>query len=159
MRIAVTGFRTARGVEVFLERAGWQGEAQAVCADLSFFEERGAFACLDVHFDIAANGGGPRLGLSFFAREQEWLKDIRFWKALIDCIGERGYELCCKLEALSERSTGSTVLLMSWSGPIMLVQGIHHIKLGMTGEWVEEAKPYLFFLMMCYRPKCSVAKG
>ena len=86
------------------------------------------------------------------------MKDIRFWKALIDGIGERVYGLCCKLVALSEWSTGWTVLMFR-SSPIMLVQGIHDIKLGMTGEWVEEAKAYLFFLMMYYRPKCSVAKG
>ena len=68
MRIAVTGFRTTRGVEAFLERAGWPGEAQAVGgAVLSFFEERGTFAYPGVHIDIAAIGVGPRLGLSFFA--------------------------------------------------------------------------------------------
>ena len=88
----------------------------------------------------------------------EYDKDMRFWNALIDGIGERGCGLCGKLEALSERSTGSAVL-MSWSGAIMLVQGIHHIKFGMTGELVEKAKAYLLFLMMCCQPKRGVAKG
>ena len=152
MRIAVTGFRTAQSVEAFLERAGWPGEPKAVRDVLSFFEERNAFAYLGVHFDITRNGVGPRLGLSFFAREQEWLKHIRFWKALIDGIDEQGYAFPDKLEELSKRSAGSTTLIAS-SGPIALVQGIHHIKLGITEDRVEEAKAYVFFLMTCARPQ------
>lgn len=152
MRIAVAGFKTARDVEAFLVRMGWPGQAQAVRSILSFFEERGAFAYLGLHFDITGNGVGPKLGLSFFAREQDWLKDIRFWRALIDGIGEHGFADSGKLEELVGRSTGSTTLI-DRSGPIMLVHGIHHIKLAITGDQVEEAKAYIFFLMMCTRPK------
>lgn len=152
MRIAVTGFRTARCVEAFLQRAGWPGKPKAVHDVLSFFEERNAFAYLGVHFDITRDGVGPRLGLSFFAREQEWLKHIRFWKALIDGIDEQGYAFSDKLEDLSKRSAGATTLIAR-SGPIALVRGIHHVKLGITEDRVEEAKAYVFFLMTCARPR------
>lgn len=152
MRIAVTGFRTAHDVAAFLERAGWPGRPSAVGDAVSFFEERGAFAYMGVHLDITADGVGPVLGLSFFAQEKEWLKDITHWTALIDGIGERGYALPDKLAELAGWSTGSTALLAR-AGPIMLVRGIHHIKLAMTGDRVEQVKAYVFFLMMCTRPK------
>ncbi len=151
MRIAVTGFRSARGVAAFLERAGWPGSPSAVGDAVSFFEKRGAFAYMGVHFDITAGGVGPTLGVSFFAQEKEWLKDIRHWSALIDGIGEEGYALPEKLAELARWSTGSTTLLAR-GGPIMLVRGIHHMKLVVAGDRVEQVKAYNFLLMMCWRP-------
>ena len=156
MRIAVTGFRTACDVRAFLERADWPGSAAAVEDTVSFFETRQAFAYLGVHFDITGDGVGPRLGLSFFAREREWLKDIRFWTALLDSLNGQEYALSDKLQELTRCSTGSTTL-MSRSGPIMLVRGIHHIKLVITGDQVDQAKAYVFFLMMCKRAKDGIA--
>ena len=156
MRIAVTGFRTAQSVDAFLKRAGWPGSATAVSAVVSFFEAHDAFAYLGAHFDITQDGVGPRLGLSFFAQEREWLKDIRYWTALIDGMSKQEYGLPEKLEELARWSTGSTTLI-SKSGPIMLVRGIHHIKLVITGDQVEQAKAYVFFLMMCRRAKDSAA--
>ena len=158
IRIAVTGFRKARDVVAFLERAGWPGQRSVVDATVSFFEERNAFAYMGVHFDVHASSVGPTLGLSFFAQEQEWLKDIRHWIALIDGLREQGYGLSEKLSELANWSTGSTTLFAR-SGPIMLVRGIHHIKLAITGDQVEQAKGYVFFLMMSAPPKGRVAAG
>lgn len=156
MRIAVTGFRSAHDVRTFLRRAGWPGSADAVDGIVSFFEARKAFAYLGVHFDITREGAGPRLGLSFFAQEREWLKDIRYWTALLDGLGEQAYVLPEKLQEITRWSTGSTTL-MSGSGPIMLVRGIHHVKLVASGDRIDQAKAYVFFLMMCRRGKDSAA--
>ncbi len=158
IRIAATGFRKADDVVAFLDRAGWPGCPAAVGDTVSFFEERGAFAYLGIHFDITADGVGPALGLSFFAQEREWLKDIRYWTPLIDGIGERAYALPGKLAELARWSTGSTTLLTG-SGPIMLVRGIHHVKLSITGDRVGPVKGYVFFLMVCARPKGAAAPG
>lgn len=158
VRIAITGFRTARDVVAFLERAGWPGQRSIVDATVSFFEERGAFAYLGVHFDVCANGVGPTMGLSFFAQENEWLKDIRPWIPVIDGIGEQGYALPEKLSELAAWSTGSTTLFGK-SGPFMLVRGIHHIKLAVTGDRVEQAKGYVFFLMMAALRRAGASAG
>lgn len=158
MRIAVTGFRAAHDVRAFLKHAGWPGSAAAVDAIVSFFEAHNAFAYLGIHFDITRDGVGPRLGLSFFAQEREWLKDIQYWTALLDGIVEQQYVLPEKLQELARWSTGSTTL-MSRSGPIMLVRGIHHIKLVITGDQVDQAKAYVFFLMMCKRTKGNTTSG
>ncbi len=156
VRIAVTGFRKARDVVAFLERAGWPGQRSIVDDTVSFFEKRDAFAYLGVHFDVRASGVGPSLGLSFFAQEQEWLKDIRHWTALIDGLREHGCALSEKLSELADWSTGSTTLFGK-SGPYMLVRGIHHVKLVIAEGQVEQAKAYVFFLMMCVRPKGGTA--
>ena len=156
IRIAMTGFRKACDVAAFLERAGWPGQRSLVETTVSFFEEREAFADLGVHFDVRASGVGPALGLSFFAREQEWLKDIRHWMPLLDGIREQGYALSEKLSELASWSTGSTALFGK-SGLFMLVRGIHHVKFVITGDRVEQVKAYVFFLMMCVPPKRGVA--
>ena len=158
IRIAATGFRTAPGVMAFLERVGWPGDPAVAGAAVSSFEERSAFAYLGVHLDIDANGVGPSLGLSLFPNDNEWLKDIRHWTAIIDVIGEQGYGLAEKLKELARWSTGSTTLF-GRAGPLMLVRGIHHIKLVIREDRVEQAKGYVFFLMMSVRPKIGTARG
>ena len=156
IRVAVTGFRKAADVVKFLNDAGWPGNPSAVGDTVSFFEERKAYAYLGIHFDITADGVGPVLGLSFFAQENEWLKDIRYWTPVIDAMVERGLALPEKLAELSKRSTGSTTLFTE-SGPIMLVRGIHHIKFSIAGDQVGAVKGYVFFLMMSTRPKGGAA--
>lgn len=147
IRIAVTGFTKAEDVVKFLNDAGWPGDSSAVGDTVSFFDERKAFAYLGIHFDISASGVGPVLGLSFFAQEREWLKDIKHWAPVIDAMGERELAVPAKLEELAKWSTGSTTLFTK-SGPIMLVRGIHHIKLSISGNRVGAVKGYVFFLMM-----------
>ena len=156
IRIAATGFKTAPRVTAFLERVGWPGDGAAAGATVSFFEERSAFAYMGVHLDIDANGVGPSLGLSLFPNDKEWLKDIRHWTTIIDVIGEQGYGLPEKLAELAHWSTGSTTLYGK-AGPVMLVRGIHHIKLAIREDRVEQAKGYVFFLMMCMQPKGKTA--
>ena len=128
LRLAVTGFRTAREVTAFLERAGWPASHAVVASTLSPLEERGAFAYMGVHFDVQAHGVGPRLGLSLFAREAQWLKDIRHWTALIDAMREQRLAVPEKLSARAGSSSGAESLFGK-SGAFLLLRGIHHIKL------------------------------
>ncbi|MCY4169082.1 MAG: hypothetical protein OXE82_12450 [Rhodobacter sp.] len=158
MRFAVTGFTKAEDVSVFLDRAGWPGNSSAAGDVVSFFGERKAFAYLGLHFDITADGVGPNLGLSFFAHQREWLRDIRHWTPVISAIGERESALPGKLAEFSRWSTGSETLLAK-SGPIRLFRGIHHIKLAMTGDQIGSVKGYVFFLMIADQPKRRVASG
>ena len=77
LRLAMTGFKTASEIVAFLENAGWPGEHSTAADIVSRLEQHDAFAYMGVHFDLGAGGIGPKLGLSFFAREAEWLKDVR----------------------------------------------------------------------------------
>ncbi|MYB35777.1 MAG: hypothetical protein F4X92_11830 [Gammaproteobacteria bacterium] len=152
IRIAVTGFRKAEEIETYLYRVGWPGTASAVSEAVTFLDDRQAYAYLGIHFDVAPEGIGPALGLSVFARENEWLKDIRHWTPAVKAIDEWGLALPEKLNELVEWSTGSTTLFTP-EGPMMLIRGIHHLKLSITDDRFSAIKAYTFFLMMSMRTK------
>ncbi len=144
LRLAITGFRKAAGLAAYLERVGWPGQHEHVAAIISRHEARNAFACLGVHFDIQADGVGPMLGLSFYAREGQWLKDIRHWTPLLDGICEDGLAIAGKLSALADSWAGAQTLF-GRTGPFVLVKGIHHIKLTVIGDRIEQGlccKPF-----------------
>lgn len=147
VRVAVTGFRKAAELVAFLETAGWPGQSSKIDSIVTFFDKRNAYAYLGAHFDIRPDGLGPAMGLSFFADEREWLKDIRHWTGLIDGIRDQGYAISEKLSELAAWSTGSTTVFGA-SGAYMLVRGIHHVKLTITPDRLEQVKGYVFFLMM-----------
>ncbi len=152
VRLAMTGFRKARDVMAFLERAGWSGNHSHTRSIISQLEERGSFAHMGVHFDVQATGVGPTLGLSFFAREAEWLKDVRHWIPLIDGLREQRLAVPEKLAALADSSSGAE-MLFGKSSPFLLLRGIHHIKLVLKGDCVEQVKAYLFLLMLSPPPQ------
>ncbi len=151
MRIAVTGFTESGQVLHFLQNIGWDGDCSAVIDIVAFFFHHNAFAYLGLHFDINANGVGPVLGLSLFASEKEWLKGIEHWAPALHAIGERKLAVPEKLATLHESSAGTTTLFTG-AGPIMLVRGIHHLKLSVTGDQIAQVKAYLFYLMLAARP-------
>ena len=151
LRLAVTGFTGTREVTAFLERAHWPGSPAVVDSTLSPLEERGAFAYMGVHFDLQAHGVGPRLGISLFARKAEWLKDVGHWTALIDGMREQRLAVPEKLSALAGSSAGAEALFGK-SGPFVLLRGIHHIKLSLVEDQVEQTKAYVFLLMMGSAP-------
>jgi len=147
LRLAITGFRSTGSVMAFLERTGWPGLHSSLAATVLRFEERGAFASLGVHFDMQADGVGPTLGLSFYTRKEQWLKDIRHWTPLIDGIGEDRLAVPEKLAALADSWSGSETLF-GRSGPFVLVRGIHHIKFTVIGDRIEQVKAYVFLLIL-----------
>ena len=158
MRLAMTGFRKTRDMMAFLERAGWSGDHAAVAAIASLFEERSAFAYLGAHFDMDAGGVGPTLGVSFFAGEEQWLKDIRHWTPLIEAIGEARLAVPDKLSELAKTSSGAETLF-GRSGPFMLVRGVHHFKLVVTADGIEQVKAYIFGELYSSLPKPAGQRG
>ena len=147
IRLAMTGFRTAADVTAFLERAGWPGDYAVAADTVSHLQARDAFAYAGVHFDMGEGGIGSKLGLSFFAREAEWLKDVRYWTPLIDTLREESIAVPEKLSALASSTCGAEALFGK-SGALLLLRGIHHIKLVLTGERLEQVKAYVFMLVM-----------
>lgn len=152
VRLAVTGFRGAHEVMAFLERAGWRGRLPVVDSAVSRFEERGAFVNLAVHFDVRADGPGPALGLSFLAKDRRpkdpryWVDRPLQWAAFIDGLREDRRVVREKLSELAAWSTGPEVLF-SESGTFVLLRGIHHFKLVLAGDRIEQVKGYVFLLM------------
>ncbi|MYA44203.1 MAG: hypothetical protein F4Z31_20940 [Gemmatimonadetes bacterium] len=155
LRIAVTGFRKTRDFTDFLERTDWPGRPEAVAPFLSEMEERDAFAHLAAHFDIPTQGGlGPALGVSFHARDVQWVKDVDPWMELIDGVGEHGLALRDKLSALATAWSGAEAVFGRRS-MLLLVKGIHHIKLVVSDGRFTQAKAYVFVLMLPPFPAAS----
>ena len=152
IRLAVTGFRGTREVMAFLERAGWRGRPSIVDSTVSRFEERGAFVNLAVHFDVRPGGPGPALGLSFLAKDRRpkdpryWVDRPRQWTAFIDGLREDRLAVPEKLAELAGWSTEPETLF-SRSGTFVLLRGIHHFKLVLAGDRIDQVKGYVFLLM------------
>lgn len=152
VRLALMGFKSAHAVMQFLELAGWPGARALVAATLSPLESRGAFARLAAHLDVHAAGIGSTLGLSLYAGERQWLKGGQHWTALIDAIRESGIALPEKLSALHDWAMGQDSLTGK-SGTFVMVRGIHHVKITLTGDQVGPVKGYIFLLLLSWPPE------
>jgi len=151
IRLAVTDFRKASELVAFLERADWRGNRELVASVAGRMERRNAGGTLGVHLDVRADGLGTNLGLSFFPSEGEWVKDIEPWQALLEGLGEDGLGTSRKLSALKETSCGLEPVL-GRTGMYLLLRGIHHVKLVLNPERVEQVKAYVFWLLRYVQP-------
>lgn len=149
VRLALMGFRRAPAVSEFLARAGWPGQCSLVDSTLAPLEERGAFARVGVHLDVHEDGLGPTLGLSLYAREGQWVKGKEHWTAMIDGIREAGIAAPEKLAELYNWAAGSQPL-SGKSGPFVMVRGIHHLKITLSGNRIGPVKGYIFMLLFSW---------
>ena len=152
LRIAVTGFRTASSLVAYLERAGWSGSHALVAATLARLEGRGAFKSLAANFDVVADDLGPMLGLSILARDRDpndpgyWVDGPHQWTPLIETLRNEGPVVEEKLAALAGWSR-KPATLFGKTGPFLLMQGIHHVKLVLARDRFDQAKAYVFMLL------------
>ncbi len=152
VRLALTGFKSGRAVTRLLERVGWPGAGASVTATLAPLEARNAFVGLGAHLDVDSSGVGPTLGLSLYAREQQWLQGGEGWTALLDALRETGLALPEKLLALHDWAR-EPELLAGKSGAFVMVRGIHHLKVTLTGAQVGPVKGYVFLLLLSWPPE------
>lgn len=157
VRLTALGFGTAAETVEFVQRSGWSGRHSVLASTLSRIEERGALASLHlgVELEVGPNGVGPTLELQIFSENTMyestgWFKDKRHWTTLIDGLREEGLGVGEKLSALAEWSAGEK-MLFGKSGPFVLLQRIHHFKLVLTGDRLEQVKAYVFMLMGSWR--------
>ena len=153
IEITVLGFAKPNGVTAFLERAGWPGRRALAASTLSRLQERGALngLHLGVHFEVGAGGLGPALELHVFSQDrmydrQGWFKDKRCWTAFMEGIGEERLAVAGKLSELAEWSSGAKTLFGK-SGPFVALQRIHHFKIVLAGDRIEQVNGYVFLLM------------
>ena len=146
IRLGIPGFRTTDAAKGYLERVGWPGSHSLVASTLSYFADRDSFRRIGVHLDVSARGVGPTLGLTLHPGTQEWLKDIGHWIPLVDGIRDLGLAVPEKLSALTGTTTG-TDALFGKAGLLMLMRGIHHIKMTVVGNRIDQVKAYIFYLL------------
>ena len=146
LRLAITDIGSTHELTSFLERAGWPGKTSAIAPFVSDLEARGAFSHLAAHLDVQPGGVGPDLGVSFYAQDAQWVKDIGPWMGIIDGLRAPGLVVPEKLSALEESWAGMETVFAR-RGMLLLVRGIHHFKMALVGDRFEEVKAYVFCLV------------
>ncbi|MCY4156310.1 MAG: hypothetical protein OXF66_02570 [Gammaproteobacteria bacterium] len=153
IRLMALGFGEARAAAEFAQRAGWPGRHSALAAILSRLEQCGALDGMRMGVDLqaSAQGVGPSLDLHIFSENTiyesaGWFKDPQHWDALIDGMREEGLIAAEKSQALAEWSSGAE-MLFGKSGPFVLLRRLHHVKLVMAEERLEQINAYVFMLM------------
>jgi len=153
IRLAVTGFKTSGEVMTFLQRAGWRWPHARLESTLAHLKARDSFGTIAVHLDVRSDGLGPKLGLGLYARDIAWLQGGRYWldapsnwTAFIESMREERLAVPEKLAALENWSSGAELLFGS-SGRFVLVRGVHHVKLVLAEDRVDQVKAYVFLLM------------
>ncbi len=154
VRFAAAGFGTTRHIAEFLRRMAWPGSHASAQSLLSRLEACNSAGHIAVHFDVRADGLGPKLGLSLYARDGKWLKEGRYWlddpgnwTAFMEDMRKDPMVAAGKLPALANWSSEAATLFGK-SGVFALIRGIHHVKLVVAGDRLEQIKAYVF-LMMC----------
>ena len=146
LRVAVTGIRSTHELTAFLERVNWPGRSETFAPFVLDLEARGAFVHLAAHLDIEPGGLRPELGVSYYASDTQWMKDIEPWTGIIDGLRAPGLVVPEKLSALTESWAGVETVF-GRRGLLTVVRGIHHFKMTLVGDRFRDVKAYVFCLM------------
>ena len=102
---------------------------------------------------MQADGVGPGLGLGFFSKNIDWVKQGRYWQddpsdraAFLEIIGKEPIAVPQKLSALAGWSSGPQILY-GRTGQLVLMRGVHHVKLSFSADRLEQIKAYVFLLI------------
>ena len=152
IRLAVMGFRTQREVCAYLENTGWPGRVPAVDAVISRFRERASIVRTGVNIDVRDEGLGPTLGLTLIVKQRYtkdsryWLDGLTDWDPFLEALSREELIVPEKLEAVAGWVSKPTALFAR-TGRFVLLRGIHHIKLVISGNRLAKAKAYVFLVL------------
>jgi len=152
IRLAIMGFKSRQEIRSYLEDTGWPGKISAVEGVISRFQERVNIVRTGANLDVREDGVGPTLGLTLIVK-QRYNTDSRYCLAgLTDCdpfleaLSHEGLVVREKLKALAGWVSKPTTLFGK-SGRFVLLRGIHHIKLVISGNQLRKAKAYVFMVL------------
>ena len=152
IRLAIMGFKSQGEICSYLENIGWPGEPSAVDAVISRFSERVKIIRTGLNLDVREEGVGPTLGLTPIVKQRYtkdsryWLDGLTDWDPFLEALRHEDLVVPEKLEALAEWVSRPTTLFAK-SGRYVMLQGIHHIKLVISGNQLEQAKAYVFMVL------------
>ncbi len=152
IRLAIMGFKSGRETCSYLEDAGWPGETSAVESVIARFRERANIVRAGANIDVHEEGVGPTLGLTLIVKQRYtkdsryWLDGLTDWDPFLEALSHEDIVVPEKLAALADWvSTPS--MLFAKSGRYVLLRGIHHIKLVISGDRLRKAKAYVFMVL------------
>ena len=152
IRLAVMGFKSQEDLGAYLENTGWPGRVSAVDSVISRFRKRAQIIRTGVNIDVGEEGLGPTLGLTLIVKQRYtkdsryWLDGLTDWDPFLDALSHEDIVVPEKLAALAGWVSKPTPLFAK-SGRFVLLRGIHHIKLVISGNRLEKAKAYVFMVL------------
>ena len=152
IRLAIMGFKTREELRAYLEDTGWPGQIPAVESVISRFRERANIVRSGVNLDVREEGLGPTLGLTLIVKQRYtrdsryWLDGLTDWDPFLTALGHEDLVVGEKLAALADWVSKPTTLFAK-SGRYVLLRGIHHIKLVISGDRLRQAKAYVFLVL------------
>ena len=152
IRLAIMGFKAQQELRAYLENTGWPGRVSAVEAVISRFRERANVVRTGVNVDVREEGLGPTLGLTLIVKQRYtkdsryWLDGLTDWDPFLEALGQEEVVVPEKLAALAGWVSKATPLFGK-SGRFVLMRGIHHIKLVISGDQLRAAKAYVFMVL------------
>ena len=152
IRLAVMGFKSQEEICSFLENIGWPGRLSAVDDLISRFKERADIVKTGANLDVREEGVGPTLGLTLIVKQRYtkdsryWLDGLTDWDPFLEAMIHEDIVVPEKLTALAGWVSKPTTLFAK-SGPFLLLRGIHHVKLVISGNRLRQAKAYVFMVL------------
>jgi len=152
IRLAIMGFQSQQEICSFLEDTGWPGRIEAVESVISRFGERANIVRSGANIDVEEDGVGPALGLTLIVKQRYtkdsryWLDGLTDWDPFLEALRHEELVVPEKLAALAGWVSQPT-MLYGKSGRYVLLRGIHHIKLVISGDRLQKAKAYVFMVL------------
>ena len=152
LRLAVMGFKTQEDICSFLENVGWPGEIPVVEAVISRFKERANIERIGANVDVQAEGLGPTLGLTPIVKQRytndsrAWIDGLTDWQPMLEALSHEDFVVGEKIQALTDWVSKPTTLFAR-TGRFVMLRGIHHVKLVISGNRLNEAKAYVYMVL------------
>ena len=163
LRLTVLGFSGTEPTMAFLGRAGWCGEKPPAVRAVARLEANGVLADMNlgIQFDVTAAGVGQALELQIFSAntiydDTGWFKDKECWNKLIDGLREEGLASSEKLPQLDKWSFAAKPLF-GRSGPLLLLQRIHHFAIMLSADGMHKVNAHVFLLLTRWARDTSVS--
>ncbi len=152
IRLAIMGFESQQETRSYLEDTGWPGQFSAVDSVIARFRERANVVRSGVNIDVREEGVGPTLGLTLIVKQRYtkgsryWLDGLTDWEPFLSALRHEDIVVPEKLTALADW-VSRPMTLFAKSGRYVLLRGIHHIKLVLSGNRLRQAKAYVFMVL------------
>ena len=150
--LAVMGFRSQREIGSFLACIGWPGQISTVGAVISRFSERASIVRIGANIDVQADGIDPTLGLTLVVKQRNttdsryWLDGLTDWDPLLAALQHESIAVPEKIRALAGWVSKPSMLFAK-TGQFVMLRGIHHIKLVISGNQLQKAKAHVYMVL------------
>ena len=152
IRLAIMGFKSQQELCSYLENTGWPGEISAVDSVIARFKDRVDIVRNGANIDVLEEGLGPTLGLTLIVKQRYtkdsryWLDGLTDWDPFLEALSHEELVVPEKLTALAGWVSRPTTVFGK-SGRYVLLRGIHHIKLVISGNQLQKVKAYVFMVL------------